>query len=199
MDFAQIRDGIVVNIISLRDSQLGEFPDCVPTNGFDVHIGDYHGQGRFYRNGKLVKTALQSADDQLKEASSVAIAALQETCKRYNAMPSSNAGYFVAGASPWKPGTAYERFDMFEYGGVVGWVKQAHTAQDNWLPFAAGTESLYGARPVPDEHGIYPYVYNMSASVGMKVRDGDTVYVCIQAIDDMLWPPAQIAAHFVAE
>ena len=51
----------------------------------------------------------------------------------------------------------------------------------------------------PDADGVYPYVYNMAATVGMRVREGDAVYVCKQAIDPMLWPPSQVAAHFDLE
>lgn len=112
--------------------------------------------------------------------------------------PDADVGMLAAGAPEWAPGTAYERFDLFRYNGAMGYVKQAHTSLEVWLPFTTGTESLYGARPAPDKYGIYPYVYNMAASVGMKVRDPDDgkVYVCIQDIPDMLYKPHIIPAHF---
>ena len=73
-------------------------------------------------------------------------------------------------------------------------------AQETWLPFSPGTEALYGARPAPDADGVYPYVYNMAAAVGMLVRDPDDglVYECTQAISDMLFRPGMIPAHFKA-
>ena len=55
-------------------------------------------------------------------------------------------------------------------------------------------------RPKPDLDGVYPYEYNMAASVGMRVRDTDgTVYLCYQPIDPLLYPPSQAAAHFKKE
>lgn len=115
--------------------------------------------------------------------------------------PSADSGVFVDGAEAWEAGKSYERGKVFSYGGAMGYVKQAHTSQDIWLPFTAGTEALYGARPAPDENGIYPYVYNMAADVGMRVRDPDDhmVYTCIQAITDMLYKPHEIPAHFTVE
>ena len=111
--------------------------------------------------------------------------------------PSAESGIFCDGAAPWEENTPYEKGDLFAYNGAMGFVKQAHTSQAHWIPFSTGTEALYGARPAPDEDGIYPYVYNMAAAVGMKVREGDAVYECIQPISDMLYPPSMLAAHFV--
>ena len=66
-------------------------------------------------------------------------------------------------------------------------------------PGSVGMEAIYGVRPVPDDAGVFPYTYNMAASVGMRVREGDAVYVCKQAIDPLLYPPSQVAAHFDKE
>lgn len=115
-----------------------------------------------------------------------------------NTAPAAQIGVFRAGVEPWEEGKTYEQYDLFEYGGNVGYVKQPTlTAQEIYPPFSVGTEALYGARPAPDEEGVYPYVYNMAASVGMKVRENGAVYECIQAIPDMLYPPSMLAAHFV--
>ena len=115
--------------------------------------------------------------------------------------PSAESGVFVDGAEAWEAGKSYERGKVFAYNGAMGYVKQAHTSQDTWLPFTTGTEALYGARPAPDENGIYPYVYNMAADVGMRVRDPDDeqVYTCTQAITDMLYKPHEIPAHFTLD
>lgn len=112
--------------------------------------------------------------------------------------PAAQVGVFSAGVEPWEAGKTYGQYDLFTYGNAVGYVKQLSlTASEIYPPFTAGTEALYGARPAPDDEGVYPYVYNMAASVGMKVREGDAVYECIQAIPDMLYPPSMLAAHFV--
>ena len=115
-----------------------------------------------------------------------------------NTAPAAQIGVFSAGVEPWEAGKVYEQYDLFTYGGNVGYVKQLSlTASEIYPPFSIGTEALYGARPAPDDEGVYPYVYNMAASVGMKVREDGVVYECIQAINDMLYPPSMLAAHFV--
>ena len=74
---------------------------------------------------------------------------------------------------------------------------QDHTSQETWIPFTAGTESLYGARPKMNSDGTFDYVYNMAAEVGMRVNHEGKTYECIQAIGDMLFPPSEIPAHFM--
>lgn len=115
-----------------------------------------------------------------------------------NTAPAAQIGIFSSGVEPWEAGKTYEQYDLFTYGDAVGYVKQPNiTASEIYPPFSIGTEALYGARPAPDEDGVYPYTYNMAAAVGMKVREDGVIYECIQAISDMLYPPSQLAAHFV--
>lgn len=197
--YAKISDGVVRNVLTIRRSQAAEFPDCVAMGDIPAGIGDTYEDGLFYRGGKQVKTEVQKKDDQLQATSEAALSAAQETCKAHNEPPKADAGIFVRGATPWEAGKAYAQYDLFEYGGAVGWVKQAHTSQETWLPFTAGTEALYGARPAPDEDGVYPYTYNMAVDVGMRVLEDGVIYVCIQATNDLLWPPSQVPALFKAE
>ena len=63
-------------------------------------------------------------------------------------------------------------------------------------PGSAGMEAIYGVRPIPDDDGVYPYVYNMAAVAGMRVRENGETYVCTRDIDPLLYPPSQVAAHF---
>lgn len=115
-----------------------------------------------------------------------------------NKAPSATAGVLVEGLEPWTPGKTYEKmYTLFSYDGKVGFTRQPNlTTQEIYPPFSVGTEALYGVRPAPDADGVYPYVYNMAAKVGMKVRDGGVVYECYQAIDPVLYPPTSIPAHF---
>lgn len=139
------------------------------------------------RTEKRIKT-ISAAGAQ--EAKALAVAT--------NSAPAAQIGVFSAGVEPWEAGKTYQQYDLFTYGNAVGYVKQPSlTAQDIYPPFSVGTEAIYGARPAPDDEGVYPYVYNMAASVGMKVREVNTVYECIQAINDMLYPPSMLPAHFV--
>lgn len=196
MVYAKIVDGRVRNLLELHRSQSHEYPDCVETRGLPVSIGDVYIDGKFFHNGVRVKSGIQAIGDRTVMISAAALSTVQERCRQDNTVPDSNIGLYIMGTQEWKPGQPYNRFDLVQYNGSVAWVKQAHTSQDNWKPFAIGTESLYGARPVPDENGIYPYVYNMSVKCGMKVRDDGALYECIQDADDLLFKPAQVPALF---
>ena len=111
----------------------------------------------------------------------------------------ATAGLFAPALDAWAPGTAYAKNRVFTHNGAVYFTRQAVTAMAHQQPGSTGMEAIYGVRPIPDADGVYPYVYNMAATVGMRVREGDAVYVCKQAIDPMLWPPSQVAAHFDLE
>ena len=87
--------------------------------------------------------------------------------------------------------------ELFSYEGKPGYIKQEHTSQETWIPFTAGTESLYGARPKMNSDGTFDYIYNMAAEVGIRVNHESKTYECIQAIGDMLFPPNEIPAHFM--
>lgn len=122
---------------------------------------------------------------------------MAEQVKTASVDPPADIGIFGGSTFPaFEFGKAYEKNDLFSYEGKPGFVRQAHTSQETWIPFSTGTESLYGARPKMNDDGTYDYVYNMAASVGMLVNDGGKTYECIQDIDVMIWPPAQIPAHF---
>ena len=123
---------------------------------------------------------------------------VQAYCTDTGNPPKEDSGIFVKGVEPWEAGKTYAINDLFAYDGKMGFVRQAHTAQETWLPFTVGTESLYGARPAPDAAGVYPWAYNMAAKVGMQVKDPDDgiVYTCIQPIANMLYKPHEIQAHF---
>lgn len=67
MNYAQIKDGIVVNVLSIRQAQAHEFPDCVPLDDIPAGIGDTYEDGKFYRDGVEVKSTAQ----QLAEAQEI--------------------------------------------------------------------------------------------------------------------------------
>lgn len=147
---------------------------------------------------KAAQIVKDRTERRIREISAAGAKEAKARAEETASAPAADTGIFIAGIDPWEPGKGYEMYDLFTYGGAVGYVKQMTlTAQEIYPPFSVGTEALYGARPAPDEEGVYPYVYNMAASVGMKVREAGVVYECIQRIDDMLYPPSVIPAHFV--
>lgn len=136
------------------------------------------------------------ANEDRREADYVTAGAAQ--AQAAHAAPVATVGVFLGGFEPWEAGKTYAQYELFAHDGKVGFCRQAVTAMAHQPPFSTGMEAIYGVRPAPDENGVYPYVYNMAASVGMVVRsakDGKE-YTCIQAIDPMLYDPADIPAHF---
>jgi hypothetical protein len=127
----------------------------------------------------------------------IGAAAVQSAAQASGAAPIAEAGRFDYPI--WKAGKPYIKGELFTHNGTVGFARQAVTAQAHQPPFSAGMEAIYGVRPKPDKYGVYPYIYNMAADVGMKVREGDAVYVCIQAYPVMLYPPSQVPALFTRE
>lgn len=141
---------------------------------------------------------LENAQGEVVTLSAAGAKQVQAYCTDTGNPPKEDSGIFVKGVEPWEAGKTYAVNDLFAYDGKMGFVRQAHTAQETWIPFTPGTESLYGARPAPDAAGVYPWAYNMAAAVGMQVKDPDDglVYTCIQPIANMLYKPHEIPAHF---
>ena len=59
MNYAKIKDGKVINVLSIRQAQAYEFPDCVPLHDIPAGIGDTYTDGIFYRDGVEVKSPAQ--------------------------------------------------------------------------------------------------------------------------------------------
>ena len=114
-------------------------------------------------------------------------------------VPVAMAGLFAPALPAWEPGTSYAQYAPFVHEGVMYFTRQAVTAMEHQPPGGAGMEAIYGVRPIPDDDGVYPYVYNMAANANMRVREGTDIYVCMRAIDPLLYPPSQVAAHFSKE
>lgn len=121
-----------------------------------------------------------------------------EVAKSTGNDPGVDAGLFSY--DEWKAGVSYEKGDLFLYNGAPGFVRQAHTSQAHYAPFSTGTEALYGARPKQGPDGVYSYVYNMRAEVGMRVRSSDgSIYLCKSAADPLLYDPKDVPALFDKE
>lgn len=191
MKYALIENGIVTNTIALLPYNAQDFPNAIDTGERPVQIGDTFDGEKFYRNGKEVHTEIEEKDITIDRLNTAGAEAMQSL----NAEPPVSAGVFTYGE--WQPDTWYEQYALFTYNGVAGFVRQAHTSLEVYLPFSVGTEALYGARPSPDTEGNYPYVYNMKVEKGMKVygKDGN-VYVAINEADPLLYDPVDAVSIF---
>ena len=114
-------------------------------------------------------------------------------------VPVATAGLFAPALPAWEPGTSYAQYAPFVYEGVMYFTRQAVVSAEHQQPGSTGMEAIYGVRPIPDDDGVYPYVYNMAAVAGMRVRENGETYVCTRDIDPLLYPPSQVAAHFTKE
>lgn len=56
MRYAIVTGGAVTNVIALRETNAGEFPDAVALHDRPVGIGDSYQDGKFFRDGKEVLT-----------------------------------------------------------------------------------------------------------------------------------------------
>jgi len=140
-----------------------------------------------------VKTGIARKDARITDLAAAGAAQIA------GAEPVATAGLFASALPEWEPGASYARYATFVYNGAVYFARQAVTAVEHQQPGSTGMEAIYGVRPVPDDAGVFPYTCNMAASVGMRVREGGAVYVCKQAVDPLLYPPSQVAAHFDKE
>ena len=114
-------------------------------------------------------------------------------------VPVATAGLFAPALPAWEPGTSYAQYTPFVHEGVMYFTRQAVVSAEHQQPGSTGMEAIYGVRPIPDDDGVYPYVYNMAAVAGMRVRENGETYVCTRDIDPLLYPPSQVAAHFDKE
>ena len=111
--------------------------------------------------------------------------------------PPVDAGLFDY--AEWEPDTPFKLNQLFIYNGIVGFCRNAFVSSAVYPPFSPGAESLYGVRPRQLPDGTFPYVYNMKAEAGMRVRDSGKVYLCYNPIDPVLNPPSVLPAHFKEE
>ncbi len=138
---------------------------------------------------------------QIQQNTKTKVSALETISKNYlvaytettGRAPVPEAGILVDICDPWEAGKAYKKHELFSYEGVMGFVKQDHTSQANWIPFTPGTESLYGARPKA-VNGVYPYVYNMAIEIGMIVEHKGVKYRAIQNASELLYEPSAVPA-----
>lgn len=73
MRYAIVTGGAVTNVIALRETNAGEFPDAVALHDRPVGIGDTYSEGKFYRDGEELLTAAE----EITAMQTAAVAALR--------------------------------------------------------------------------------------------------------------------------
>lgn len=67
MNYALIKDNVVVNLIWLNPSNKEEFPGAVACGDFPVGIGDSYDGTYFYRNGERLLTTVENMQNIIAE------------------------------------------------------------------------------------------------------------------------------------
>lgn len=65
--YALVENGIVTNVIVLYPPSAAEFEMAVPCGDLPVAIGDTYVDGKFYRDGKLLKSQLDVAIENMED------------------------------------------------------------------------------------------------------------------------------------
>lgn len=65
MRYALVENGTVTNIIEMDKRNEQFFPSAVYTGDRPVGMGDTYTEGKFYRDGKEVLTALEEANNEI--------------------------------------------------------------------------------------------------------------------------------------
>lgn len=73
MRYAIVTGGAVTNVIALRETNAGEFPDAVALHDRPVGIGDTFSDGKFWRDGEELLTS----DEKIVAMQTAAVAALR--------------------------------------------------------------------------------------------------------------------------
>lgn len=159
-------------------------------------------------DNEVIKTDIQTINDTVEDRQEVDVATNSQIISlmsvgyaqtmSYVALgndPQPYAGTYASQAPEFEYGKEYAKGDLFQFNGQMGFVKQAHTSQETWVPFTQGTEALYGARPCP-VNGVYPWTYNMAVEKGMKVSYEGVTYEAIQDAPDCIWTPDTVPAIF---
>ena len=73
MRYAIVTEGVVSNVIALRETNAGEFPDAVALYDRPVGIGDSYQDGKFWRDGEELLTP----DEEVAAMQTAAVAVLR--------------------------------------------------------------------------------------------------------------------------
>ena len=65
MRYALVENGVVTNVIWLNDKNASDFPAAVKLGDRPVTMGDTYTDGKFYRDGVEVLTALEQAQAEI--------------------------------------------------------------------------------------------------------------------------------------
>ncbi len=75
MNYAVIKDGVVINIIVLNEENAADFPDAVPLpDNKAVTVGDAYENGDFLDAGELLLSRIETANQTIAELDALVVA-----------------------------------------------------------------------------------------------------------------------------
>lgn len=112
--------------------------------------------------------------------------------------PPPTIGIFADNFPEWKADNGLEETGhISKYKGMAYQCINAIQRYEHYAPDVATNN--YNPFPAPDADGIFPYVYGMGVSIGMKERYNGEIYRAIQAMTKQVNLPSELPAIFVKE
>lgn len=112
--------------------------------------------------------------------------------------PPPTIGIFADNFPEWKADNGLEATGhISKYKGMAYQCINAIQRYEHYAPDVATNN--YNPYPAPDADGIFPYVYGMGVSIGMKEKYNGEIYRAIQAMTKQINPPSELPAIFVKE
>lgn len=112
--------------------------------------------------------------------------------------PPPTIGILADNFPEWKADNGLEATGhISKYKGMAYQCINAIQRYEHYAPDVATNN--YNPYPAPDADGIFPYVYGMGVSIGMKERYNGEIYRAIQAMTKQINPPSELPAIFVKE
>ena len=139
---------------------------------------------------------IEDADKLINYVSSAIQAGAETAQGKTN--PPPTIGIFTDSFPEWTADNGMEETGhISKYKGMAYQCINAIQRYEHYAPDIATNN--YNPYPEPDADGVFPYVYGMGVSIGMKERYNGIVYVAIQAMTKQINPPSDLPAIFVKE
>lgn len=109
--------------------------------------------------------------------------------------PPATIGIFTDNFPEWVADDGMEETGhISRYNGMAYQCINAIQRYEHYAPDIATNN--YNPYPAPDADGIFPYVYGMGVSIGMREKYNGIVYTAIQAMTKQINPPSDLPAIF---
>ena len=190
MRYAIIENNTVTNVIALRETNAGEFPDAVALHDRPVGIGDSYQDGKFYRDGEELLTP----DEEVAAMQTAAVAVLRFVVADNDRLAASalypkwEEGQHAAGEVYTARGQVWECIQAYD-NAVYPDIVPGNAA---WGTFH---RPLHATSPDTARPWVQPTGAHDIYKAGEYMMLDGTLYKCLQ---DTAYSPAEYAAAWEA-